>query len=131
MQFLATGSRTIHPLVTFLNFEIVAVVASSYALPAKGSTKAALKKKPCIKDCGDVYKPVCGGDGSGKNNKSFGSECVLSNYNCETGNSNYLFYLSTIKQSRVLALSCNYRDLSSLNPHKLYYAFQTRNYLIS
>ncbi|KAJ3666074.1 hypothetical protein Zmor_001529 [Zophobas morio] len=65
---------------------IAVVVTSSYGLPAKGSTKAALKKKPCLKECPDDYKPVCAGDGSGKNNKSFGSECVLSNYNCESGN---------------------------------------------
>lgn len=52
-------------------------------LPAKGSTKAALRKKECLRECGDVYKPVCAGDGTGKNNKSFGSECVLSNHNCE------------------------------------------------
>lgn len=58
-------------------------MAFSNALPAKGSTKAALKKKPCLRECGDVYKPVCAGDGTGTSNKSFGSECVLSNYNCE------------------------------------------------
>nr|CAI5834289.1 unnamed protein product [Callosobruchus analis] len=57
-------------------------------MPSKGSTKAALNKtkKDCITDCGDVYKPVCAGDGSGKGNKSFGSECVLNKYNCESGN---------------------------------------------
>lgn len=26
---------------------------------------------------------MCAGDGTGKNNKSFGSECVLANHNCE------------------------------------------------
>ncbi|RZC42908.1 hypothetical protein BDFB_009870, partial [Asbolus verrucosus] len=81
----------------YISGKQVALVASTYGLPAKGSTKAALKKKPCLKECDDAgYKPVCAGDGSGKNNKSFGSECVLSNYNCETGNSNYssLFYFN-------------------------------------
>ncbi|KAJ8934371.1 hypothetical protein NQ314_013412 [Rhamnusium bicolor] len=68
---------------------MMALLASVYGLPSKGSTKASLKKKPCLKECGDVYKPVCGGDGSGKGNKSFGSECVLANYNCESGNSKY------------------------------------------
>ncbi|VEN51323.1 unnamed protein product [Callosobruchus maculatus] len=60
----------------------------SFSMPSKGSTKAALNKtkKDCITDCGDVYKPVCAGDGSGKGNKSFGSECVLTKYNCESGN---------------------------------------------
>ncbi|KAJ3627603.1 hypothetical protein MTP99_014967 [Tenebrio molitor] len=64
---------------------IVAVVATTYGKPAKGSTKAALKKKPCLEVCATDYQPVCAGDGTGKN-KSFGNECVLSNYNCETGN---------------------------------------------
>jgi hypothetical protein len=63
----------------------VAVVATTYGKPAKGSTKAALKKKPCLEVCATDYQPVCAGDGTGKN-KSFGNECVLSNYNCETGN---------------------------------------------
>ncbi|XP_074033219.1 turripeptide Ici9.2-like isoform X1 [Leptinotarsa decemlineata] len=61
---------------------LVAVLAVQ-AGPSKGTTKPALKKKPCMKDCGTDYKPVCGGDGTGKGNKSFGSQCVLDNYNCE------------------------------------------------
>lgn len=65
-------------------------MVTAYGSPAKGSTKASLKKKPCIKECGEVYKPICAGDGTGKNNRSFGSECVLSNYNCESGNGNIL-----------------------------------------
>lgn len=56
-------------------------MASALATPAKGTNK----KKPCLKECGEEYKPVCGGDGSGKGNKSFGSKCVLENYNCEQG----------------------------------------------
>ncbi|VEN51322.1 unnamed protein product [Callosobruchus maculatus] len=64
------------------------VLHAALSMPSKGSTKAALNKtkKDCITDCGDVYKPVCAGDGSGKGNKSFGSECVLTKYNCESGN---------------------------------------------
>ncbi|CAG9822424.1 unnamed protein product [Phaedon cochleariae] len=63
---------------------LVALLAVAQAAPSKGSTKASLKKKPCLKDCSTIeYKPVCGGDGTGKGNKSFGSECVLGNYNCE------------------------------------------------
>lgn len=66
-------------------FVVVAILASVYAVPAKANNK----KKPCLKDCGEDYKPVCGGDGSGKGNKSFGSKCVLENYNCEKGLSEY------------------------------------------
>ncbi|KAH1028972.1 hypothetical protein HUJ05_002283 [Dendroctonus ponderosae] len=61
---------------------LVTVLSLVDAAPSKGSTKASLKKKQtCAKDCGDNYKPICAGDGS--KNLSFGSECVLSNYNCE------------------------------------------------
>lgn len=66
---------------------LVGFFAFSNGAPSKGSTKASLKKKECIKDCGDLYKPICAGDGSQKDYKSFGSECVLANYNCESGNS--------------------------------------------
>lgn len=68
----------------FLNilYFTVALLSTVYGAPSKGSTKASLKKKQtCVKDCGDTYKPVCAGDGS--KNISFGSECVLGNYNCE------------------------------------------------
>ncbi|VEN51324.1 unnamed protein product [Callosobruchus maculatus] len=71
-----------------LFFVLALVLHAALSMPSKGSTKAALNKtkKDCITDCGDVYKPVCAGDGSGKGNKSFGSECVLTKYNCESGN---------------------------------------------
>ncbi|XP_056640575.1 turripeptide Pal9.2-like [Diorhabda sublineata] len=69
--------------IAFLFVLVVALVLVE-AIPSKGSTKASLKKKPCLKECDGVeYKPVCGGDGTGKSDKSFGSECVLNNYNCE------------------------------------------------
>ncbi|XP_066251427.1 turripeptide Lol9.1-like [Euwallacea similis] len=61
---------------------VLALLSLAHGAPSKGSTKASLKKKQsCVKDCGDTYKPICAGDG-GKN-ISFGSECVLANYNCE------------------------------------------------
>ncbi|XP_050308932.1 serine protease inhibitor Kazal-type 4-like [Anthonomus grandis grandis] len=61
---------------------LVTLLSVVYGAPSKGSTKASLKKKQsCVKDCGDTYKPICAGDGS--KNISFGSECVLANYNCE------------------------------------------------
>ncbi|CAG9857050.1 unnamed protein product [Phyllotreta striolata] len=68
-----------------LFFVLALALALVQAMPSKGSTKASLKKKPaCIKDCsGAEYAPVCGGDGTGKGDKSFGSECVLENFNCE------------------------------------------------
>ncbi|XP_017782360.1 PREDICTED: turripeptide Pal9.2-like [Nicrophorus vespilloides] len=67
--------------VTFL---IVVLVAFAAASPAKGSTKPSLKKKnECMKQCTDDYTPICAGDGTGKDNKSFGNECVLGNFNCE------------------------------------------------
>ncbi|CAH0553537.1 unnamed protein product [Brassicogethes aeneus] len=63
---------------------LVALVAFTSGAPGKGSTKASLQKKPCLKECGDVYKPVCGGDNASKP-RSYGSECVLANFNCESG----------------------------------------------
>lgn len=69
-------------LIIYLNLHLTVTVAIVTSSPAKGSTKAALKKKECLKECGDLYKPVCAGNGAGTN-KSFGSECVLSNHNCE------------------------------------------------
>ncbi|KAL1489278.1 hypothetical protein ABEB36_014207 [Hypothenemus hampei] len=61
---------------------LVTILSAIYGAPSKGSTKASLiKKKSCAKDCGEVYKPICAGDAN--KNISFGSECVLSNYNCE------------------------------------------------
>lgn len=87
------------------------VVISAHASPAKGSTKAALKKKPCLKDCGDEYKPVCAGDGTGKNNKSFGSECVLSNHNCEHDSGKAL--CNKLIVSRYISTEENFRLLSS------------------
>ncbi|XP_045465301.1 uncharacterized protein LOC123674469 [Harmonia axyridis] len=63
---------------------LVVVLALASAVPAKGSTKASLKK-PCLQNCvqPDEIKPICGGNGEKK--ISFASECVMSNYNCENG----------------------------------------------
>ncbi|XP_044757525.1 uncharacterized protein LOC123315754 [Coccinella septempunctata] len=63
---------------------LVAVLALTSAVPAKGSTKASLKK-PCLKTCPqeDEIKPICGGNAEKK--ISFANECVMSNYNCENG----------------------------------------------
>ncbi|XP_028131675.2 uncharacterized protein LOC114327298 [Diabrotica virgifera virgifera] len=60
------------------------------SIESKGSTdslKESLEKKSCLKDCGldftpKVLEPVCGGDGTGIGDKTFGNECVLSNFNC-------------------------------------------------
>ncbi|XP_072380204.1 turripeptide Pal9.2 [Diabrotica undecimpunctata] len=71
-------------ILCFVIFIVLVLLSVAYGVPSKGSTKASLQKKPCLKDCSAVdYKPVCGGDGTGKGDKSFGSECVLGNFNCE------------------------------------------------
>ncbi|CAH1972922.1 unnamed protein product [Acanthoscelides obtectus] len=74
--------------IQFDTIDYISLTLESMCMPSKGSTKAALNKtkKDCGTDCGEVYKPVCAGDGSGKNNKSFGNECVLNKYICESGN---------------------------------------------
>ncbi|KAL3278912.1 hypothetical protein HHI36_016430 [Cryptolaemus montrouzieri] len=63
---------------------LVSLLAFSSGLPAKGSTKASLKK-PCLKVCPqeENIKPICGGNAEKK--ISFANECVMSNYNCENG----------------------------------------------
>lgn len=49
------------------------------------------KTKTCDEECPD-YKPVCAGpkDGSDKEKRSFGSECVVRKYNCEKNESLYI-----------------------------------------
>ncbi|KAM3964927.1 uncharacterized protein ACR2FA_000819 [Aphomia sociella] len=43
----------------------------------------AARKKACMQDCTSVkVEPLCAGK-SGTKSLSFGSECVLHNYNCE------------------------------------------------
>ncbi|XP_041980206.1 uncharacterized protein LOC121733873 [Aricia agestis] len=43
----------------------------------------AARKKACLHDCTSVaFDPVCAGK-TGEKPKSFGSECVMNNYNCE------------------------------------------------
>lgn len=40
--------------------------------------------KACVKACTAVYEPICGGvPNSQEKPKSFGSSCVMDNYNCE------------------------------------------------
>ncbi|XP_060524823.1 agrin-like [Cylas formicarius] len=70
-------------LYVLLLFVLAVLLSAVYGAPSKGSTKASLKKKQsCVKECGDTYKPICAGDASTKG-ISFGSACVLENYNCE------------------------------------------------
>lgn len=50
---------------------------------------ASAAKLKCLNDCGLDYKPVCGGPDPRSSSVakpiSFGSKCVLDNYNCEKG----------------------------------------------
>ncbi|KPI94052.1 hypothetical protein RR46_13217 [Papilio xuthus] len=43
----------------------------------------AARKKACTQDCSSAkFEPICAGK-QGEKPKSFGSECVMNNYNCE------------------------------------------------
>ncbi|XP_017090431.2 uncharacterized protein [Drosophila bipectinata] len=66
-------------LFVFLAFCLLAITV---AIPAKDSKKPA--GNACVKSCGDAYDPICG---KAKNTSkerliTFGSPCVMSNYNC-------------------------------------------------
>ncbi|GLV31640.1 uncharacterized protein CBL_07401 [Carabus blaptoides fortunei] len=69
-----------------LTIALIAVVLIGIATagPAKSDAKKNVQNKPCLKTCDLDYKPVCAGEGKDKP-KSFGSVCVLDNYNCEHG----------------------------------------------
>lgn len=67
-----------------LKFNKSNFLVSTLALLAQaGPTKASNLSKPC-KSCSLDYVPVCAGPATGTEKpKSFGSVCVLDNYNCE------------------------------------------------
>uniref|UniRef100_A0A8D8QXC3 Kazal-like domain-containing protein n=1 Tax=Cacopsylla melanoneura TaxID=428564 RepID=A0A8D8QXC3_9HEMI len=68
----------------------LAVIATVSGLPAKNGqiqNNQHNKKKPppkCIEVCTTQYTPVCAHDESGNPPMSFGSECVMRKYNCES-----------------------------------------------
>ncbi|RVE54230.1 hypothetical protein evm_001057 [Chilo suppressalis] len=71
--------------VTLAVFAVLFVVVS--CRPDKPDLKQlraeAERKKSCMQDCTRVkFEPVCAGK-QGEKPKSFGSECVMNNYNCE------------------------------------------------
>lgn len=58
----------------------------------------AARKKACMHDCTSAkFEPVCAGK-TGEKPKSFGSECVLNNYNCEHKDSKFQW----VKLCRIL-----------------------------
>ncbi|KAL0830446.1 hypothetical protein ABMA28_002614 [Loxostege sticticalis] len=71
--------------VTLVIFAVVLVAVSGR--PDKPDLKQlkadAARKKACMQDCTSVkFDPICAGK-DGEKPKSFGSECVMNNYNCE------------------------------------------------
>ncbi|KAL1461153.1 hypothetical protein WDU94_013081 [Cyamophila willieti] len=66
----------------------LAVIATVSAFPAKNGVNAQHnKKKPpvkCIEVCTTQYTPICAHDESGNPPMSFGNECVMRKYNCES-----------------------------------------------
>ncbi|XP_030373873.1 vasotab [Scaptodrosophila lebanonensis] len=60
----------------------VCLVALATAGPAKDNKKQA---NTCVRACEDDYKPVCAKAKNSSKERllTFGSQCVLSNYNCQ------------------------------------------------
>lgn len=56
-------------------FAVVLVAAFASATPAD-------KKDSCAKSCPENYAPICGKSPSGKTDITFGSPCVMDNFNC-------------------------------------------------
>ncbi|XP_068617236.1 uncharacterized protein [Battus philenor] len=64
---------------------VVAVSCRPEKLDLKQRKLDAARKKACSRDCSSVkVEPICVGK-QGEKPMSFGSECVLHNYNCEHG----------------------------------------------
>ncbi|CAG9133590.1 unnamed protein product [Plutella xylostella] len=71
---------------TFAIFALVCITLAS-CRPDKPDLKKlkeeATRKKACMHDCtAEKFEPICAGK-PGEKPKSFGSVCVLNNYNCE------------------------------------------------
>ncbi|CAF4951240.1 unnamed protein product [Pieris macdunnoughi] len=71
-------------LTIFLFAVVIVAVSGRPDKPDLKQLKAeAARKKACLHDCGSAkFEPICAGK-QGEKPKSFGSECVLNNYNCE------------------------------------------------
>lgn len=66
---------------------ILAAVLGTPAKDLKEVKKEAARKKACMHSCDAVqYAPVCASK-QGTKPMSFGSLCVMNNYNCEKGES--------------------------------------------
>lgn len=62
---------------------VVAVSCRPEKQDLKQLKAEAARKKACTHDCSSVkFEPICAGK-QGEKPKSFGSECVMNNYNCE------------------------------------------------
>ncbi|XP_075146717.1 uncharacterized protein LOC142221075 [Haematobia irritans] len=61
-------------------FLVACLVALTWAAPSKDKEAPA-----CSKKCGESYEPVCAKAKNGNRERllTFGSECVLGNYNCQ------------------------------------------------
>ncbi|CAG4930457.1 uncharacterized protein LOC123696907 [Colias croceus] len=72
-------------------FLFVALIVAVSCRPDKPDLKQlkadAARKKACMHDCShEKFEPICAGK-QGEKPKSFGSECVMNNYNCENKDS--------------------------------------------
>ncbi|XP_059049970.1 vasotab [Achroia grisella] len=74
-------------VVLVLAVLLVAVSCRPDKTDLKQLKAEAARKKACLQDCTSVkVEPLCAGK-NGAKSLSFGSECVLHNYNCENKDS--------------------------------------------
>ncbi|XP_062122352.1 vasotab-TY1 [Drosophila sulfurigaster albostrigata] len=68
---------------TLFTFLALCLLAFVLANPAKDTKKPATNA--CNRSCGDTYEPVCAKAKNSSKERliSFGSKCVMDNYNCQ------------------------------------------------
>ncbi|KAH8359136.1 hypothetical protein KR093_004581, partial [Drosophila rubida] len=68
--------------INLIKLLAVCLLAFALANPAKDSKKPA---NTCNRACGDAYEPVCAKAKNSSKERliSFGSKCVMENYNCQ------------------------------------------------
>lgn len=73
-------------------FIIYFITVSALALIINASPLEKPKQNPCMKACTSDYTPICAQATDAKQPTTFGNQCVLDNYKCESGKSKYFVF---------------------------------------
>ncbi|EDW81643.1 uncharacterized protein Dwil_GK12185 [Drosophila willistoni] len=67
----------------FALFAFLAVCLLAFVLASPGKTNT--KTNSCVRACGDDYEPICAKAKNSSKERllTFGSQCVMANYNCQ------------------------------------------------